>query len=89
MQSTAFRDGPTLVVQQRITNYGERPVDYTAYAACPGQPRAERLVVGLPAGQTTLKRYRFPAAGPGAVRLRVGITETDGPRVLNEDLTVE
>ncbi len=88
VQSTAFRDGPTVVVQQRITNYGEHPVDYTAYAACPNQPRVERLVVGLAAGQTTLKRYRF-AAGPGPVRVRAGIRETDGPRVLNEELTVE
>ncbi len=88
VQSTAFRDGPTVVVQQRITNYGEHPVDYTAYAAYPNQPRVERLVVGLAAGQTTLKRYRF-AAGPGPVRVRAGIRETDGPRVLNEELAVE
>jgi hypothetical protein len=91
VQSTAFRDGPAgVVVQQRVTNYGERPVDYTAYVMFPGQPRVERLVTALAPGQTVLKRYRFVTDIPTGelIRLRVGLKETDGPKVLNEELTV-
>ncbi len=90
LQSTAFRDGPVaVVVQQRITNYGEHPVDYTAYVACPGQPRVERLVTALAPGQTMLKRYRLVVATPPGqpVRMKAGLRETDGPHVLNEELT--
>ncbi len=90
VQSTAFRDGPVaVVVQQRITNYGEHPVDYTAYVACPGQPRVERLVIALPPGQTVLKRYRLVVTTPPGqpVRMKAGLRETDGPHVLNEELT--
>ena len=89
VQSTAFRDGPSqIVVQQRITNYGDHPVDYTAYVSAPGQPRVERLVTGLAPGRTVLKRYRLPVTTEGELRLRTGLKETDGPRVLNEELTV-
>ena len=87
VQTTAFRDGPvTVIVQQRITNYGDHPVDYDAYVACPGQPRVERLVTGLAPGQTVLKRYRFVVTAPGDVRLRAGLREVDGNHVLNEDV---
>ena len=47
MQTLALRDGNDVVVQQMITNYGEKPIDYTAFAIYPGQPRQERLVTGL------------------------------------------
>ena len=89
VRSTAFRDaGGAVVVQQRITNYGTRPVDYVAYVNYPGRAREERLVTGLAPGGSTLKRYRFDKPGPDAVRLRVGVKEADGPRVLNEELAV-
>ncbi len=91
MRATAWRDGPDLVVQQRVTNYGDRPVTYDATAAFPGQPRLERLVADLAPGRTTIKKYRFahvtPAAGPCKVRL--GLREADGPRVLNAEVGVE
>ena len=88
VQSSAFREGGAVVVQQRITNYGPRPIDYVAYAVCPGRPREERLVTALPPGRTTLKRYRFADVGPDAVTLKAGVRESDGPRVLNELVTV-
>jgi hypothetical protein len=89
LQATAFRDGPSaVVVQQRITNYGDHPVDYTAYVSAPDQPRVERLVVALAPGRTVLKRYRFTVNTDGEIRLRTGLKETDGPHVLNEELTV-
>jgi hypothetical protein len=59
MQSSALRDGSDLLVQEMVTNYGEAPVDYTAYASYPGQTRQERLVQSLDPGRTTIKLYRF------------------------------
>jgi len=59
MQTLALRDGNDVVVQQMITNYGDRPVDYSAFAVVVGQARQERLVSALPAGKTIIKRYRF------------------------------
>lgn len=91
MTVACWRDGADLVVQQRVTNYGDRPVNYDATAVYPGQPRIERPVVDLAPGQTTIKRYRFagvrPAAGP--CRVRVGLKEADGPRVLNTEAVAE
>ena len=85
--STAFRDGADVVVQQRLTNYGPRRAEYTAYAACPGQPRAERTIV-LTAGGTTIKRYRFAAVAAGPVTVRAGVQQADGGRGLSEVLVV-
>ena len=59
LQTIAIRDGNDIIVQQIITNYGEKPIDYTAFAICPGQARQERLVTALGAGRTILKKYRF------------------------------
>ena len=42
MQSLALRDGDDVIVQQMISNYGEKPIDYTAFAVYPGEPRQER-----------------------------------------------
>jgi hypothetical protein len=88
LQSLALRDGADIVVQQIITNYGETPIDYTAFILCPGVARQERLVNNLGAGQTVIKRYRFPAP-PQPVRvLRSGLREFDGTRALNEEVGI-
>jgi hypothetical protein len=42
MQTIALRDGNDVVVQQMITNYGDKPVDYTAFAVFPGSVPPER-----------------------------------------------
>jgi hypothetical protein len=90
MQTLALRDGKDVVVQQMITNYGDRPIDYSAFAVVLGQARQERLVSALPAGKTTIKRYRFAniEAKPG-LRVRAGIKELAGTRILNDEAPVQ
>lgn len=87
LQSIALRDGNDVIVQQMITNYGQAPIHYTAFALYPGQARQERLVTGLAPGKTTIKRYRFAGVAPGSgVKIRSGLRELDGVRVLNEEM---
>ena len=59
MQTFAFRDGKDVVIQQIIQNYGDKPIDYSAFAVFPGQARQERLITNLGAGRSVIKRYRF------------------------------
>jgi hypothetical protein len=89
MQTLAIVDGKDLVVQQMITNYGDRVINYDAFSVFPGYARQERLVSDLSPGKTTLKRYRFKDVkiAPGT-KVRVGLKERDGSRVLNEELDV-
>ena len=90
MQTLALRDGDDVIVQQMITNYGDRPIDYTAFAIFPGQARQERLVTNLGPGRTTIKRYRFteiPADAVGSVRS--GVKELTGTRILNEEVAIQ
>jgi len=93
MQTLAFRDGPgggDVVVQQIIQNYGDDPIDYAAFAIFPGQARQERLVTGLGAGRSTIKRYRFTGVDfvPGA-KVRVGVKEINGTRILNDEVAIQ
>lgn len=89
-QTLALRDGADVVVQQMISNYGDKPVDYTAFAIFPGQARQERFVTGLAPGRTTVKRYRFKGAEvtPG-LKVRAGVKELEGVRILNEEVEVQ
>lgn len=87
LQTSAARDGADLVVQQVITNYGQAPLNYSAFAQYPGLARQERLVTDLAPGHSAVKRYRFSPAPPGA-RVRSGLKELDGPRLLNEEIEV-
>jgi hypothetical protein len=89
-QTMAFRDGTDVVVQQMITNYGDKPISYVAFASYPGRPRIERVVSTLMPGKTALKRYRFlnvPAGKP--IKIRVGFKEMDGPRLLNDEAEIK
>ena len=88
MQTLALRDGDDVVVQQMISNYGDRPIDYTAFALFPGQARQERLVTKLAAGRTTVKKYRFKNVGAGESKVRVGVKELAGTRVLNDEVEI-
>jgi hypothetical protein len=89
MQSLAFREGADVIVQQTIANYSDKPIDYSAYALFPGRQRQERLVTKLGPGQTIIKRYRFDNAKLGeGTRVRVGLKELAGTRILNDDLVV-
>jgi hypothetical protein len=90
MQTLALRDGNDVIVQQTIQNYGERPIDYSSFAIFPGQARQERLVTNLAAGRTTLKRYRFSdvKVTPG-MKIRVGVKELEGSRILNDEVEIQ
>ncbi|MGH7213230.1 MAG: NEW3 domain-containing protein, partial [Tepidisphaeraceae bacterium] len=90
MQTLALRDGKDVIVQQMITNYGDKPIDYTAFSIYPGQARQERLVTNLGAGRTTIKRYRFTnvKVAPDA-KVRVGVKELVGTRILNDEVAIQ
>jgi hypothetical protein len=90
MQSLALRDGNDVVVQQMVSNYGKTPIDYNAFAVFPGQARQERLVTNLGPGSTVIKRYRFRnvIVQQGA-KVRLGVKELDGVRVLNDEIGVQ
>jgi hypothetical protein len=90
MQTLALRDGHDVIVQQMISNYGDKPIDYNAFAIYPGQARQERLVTGLAPGQTTVKRYRFNGAKVATgTKVRVGVKELEGTRILNEEVEIQ
>jgi hypothetical protein len=90
LQTLALRDGADVVVQQVITNYGERPIDYTAFALYPGQPRQERLVTNLAPGKTTIKKYRFTNVKLAPdVKVRSGLKELVGTRILNDEVAIQ
>jgi hypothetical protein len=87
MQTFAFRDGKDVVIQQIIQNYGDKPIDYSAFAVFPGQARQERLITNLGAGRSIIKRYRFADVKPGSgATVRVGVKEIDGMRILNDEV---
>jgi hypothetical protein len=90
MQTLALRDHNDVVVQQLITNYSEKPVDYIAFAVYPGQARQERLITKLDAGKTIMKVYRFQnvTIGPDA-KVRTGLKEAVGSRILNDSVPVQ
>lgn len=89
LQTIALHDGDEVIVQQMITNYGDKPINYTAFALYPGQARQERLVTDLAPGRTTIKKYRFRATSDASVRVRSGLRELEGLRVLNEEVEIQ
>jgi hypothetical protein len=90
MQTLALRDGKDVVVQQMITNYGEKPINYTAFAVCPGQARQERLVTNLGPGRTTMKKYRLSNVDfTKSTKVRAGVKELDGTRILNDEIEIQ
>lgn len=93
LSTIALRDNNDIIVQQVITNYSNRPVNYTAYVSVPGSARQERLVIDLSPGKTVIKKYRFtqvrfPENGSPQV-VRSGVKETEGTRVLNEQVQIQ
>jgi hypothetical protein len=89
MQTLAFRDGKDVVVQQIITNYSDKKIDYTAFAIMQGMARHERLVTNLAPGRSTIKLYRFANAPSGVnTKVRVGVKELDGTRILNDEVEI-
>ena len=89
MQTLAIRDGDVVIVQQIIQNYGDKAVDYTAFAIIPGYQRQERLVTTLRPGESTIKRFRFTGVKPvRGLTARAGIKELDGSRMLNDEVEI-
>jgi hypothetical protein len=90
MQTMALRDKNDLIVQQMISNYGDQPIDYTAFAVYPGQARQERLVTHLGPGRTIIKLYRFTDVTfiPNA-KVRSGLKEVEGTRILNNETEIQ
>jgi hypothetical protein len=89
IQAIALRDKGGLFVQQLITNYGDSPVNYTAFVICPGQARQERLVTNLAPGASTIKRFRFDKLSATDVKkVRIGLKELEGTRILNDEIEV-
>jgi hypothetical protein len=89
MQKLALRDGRDVVVQQIITNYSDKKIDYTAFAIMQGMARVERLVTNLAPGRSTIKLYRFANAPAEAnTKVRVGLKELDGTRILNDEVEI-
>jgi len=90
MQSLAVRDGNDVMIQQIISNYGDKPIDYISFAIFPGQARQERLVTNLGPGRTTIKRYKFTNVKLASdATVRVGVKELEGTRILNEEVPVQ
>ncbi|HEV8608290.1 MAG TPA: hypothetical protein VGQ99_23350 [Tepidisphaeraceae bacterium] len=88
MQTLALRDAKDVVVQQIITNYSDRKIDYTAFAMMQGLARHERLVTNLAPGRSTIKLYRFANVPAGTNKVRVGVKELDGTRILNDEVEI-
>lgn len=89
MQSIALRDKNAIYLQQLVTNYGDAPINYTAFVMCPGQARQERMVTNLAPGATTVKRFRFEGiTGKDMKSVRVGLKELEGTRILNDEVDV-
>jgi hypothetical protein len=92
LSTIALRDGNDILVQQVITNYSTKVLDYTAFALVPLQARQERLVTALKPGQTTIKKYRFTNVTFDPTKpmiVRSGVKELEGTRVLNDEVTVQ
>jgi hypothetical protein len=90
MHNLALREGDDLVVEEMVTNYGEKPIDYTAYATYPGLTRQERLITSLMPGRSVIKMFRFKNVkfvANGMVRC--GVRELEGTRILNDEVEVQ
>lgn len=60
MDLAALASGEDLVVDAVIANTGTDPTNLRMTAYAPGVPRAKASVSDLPAGNQTIKRFRFP-----------------------------
>jgi hypothetical protein len=74
-----------------VTNTGTGGLSLYIFANLRGHPIQERIITQLEPGQTAVRRFRFLDAGQmlrdGAMRL--GVREVNGPRMLNQRLSVD
>lgn len=89
LETISLRDGNDVIVQQMITNYSGHPLNYTAFTVYPDRPRVERPVTDLAPGATVIKKYRYLNVPHTTAKVRSGLQETEGTRVLNDEIIVE
>ena len=87
-----FRIWPMLDTGPQIMN-GDgslRSSEMAHFLSILDQARQERLVTNLGAGRTTIKKYRFPGVEPPKNgKIRSGVKELSGTRILNEEVEHE
>ena len=89
LQTMAVRSGDEVIVQQVITNYGSVPINYNAFLTVAGLPRQERIVSNLMPGKITIRKYRLPLPQSSQVeKLRSGVREVEGKRMLNDEVEI-
>lgn len=74
-----------------VTNTGTEKLSLYVFANLRGHPIQERIISELDPGQTAVRRFTFPGAGQ-ALRengVRLGVREVNGPRMLNQKLSVD
>ena len=86
LQCFALRDGDEVVVQQTLTNYGNGPISYTCFAVLPNLARQERVITNLAPGRSAIRKFRFPIKDVVGDRIRTGVREMEGSRMLNQDV---
>ncbi len=89
VQSRAWWDGDTLVIEQALLNNSPDPVSFSAFCQPLDRPRVEGAFLNVAPGATDKQLYHLPAARDLAnSRLWVGIEEIDGRRTLNQLVAV-
>jgi len=86
----AFADasGENIVIRQVLTNRTNEEVNFMGFAILPEVGRQERLFTHVQPGQTVIKEYILPRSSlkAGVNRIRLGLREVNGPRLLNQEV---
>ncbi|MCA9291584.1 MAG: hypothetical protein KDA25_10690 [Phycisphaerales bacterium] len=79
-----------VIVTQIVSNRGDRVMQLVATVIAPDVKQMRKPIVGLEPGQTVWRTFRIPngAAVLSNKLLRVGVSERDGPAVLNRLLEI-
>ncbi len=74
-----------------VTNTGTETLSLYVYANLRGHPIQEKIIAELDPGQTAVRRFNFPGAGEAlrSSAIRLGVREVNGPRILNQRLSVD
>lgn len=82
--------GADLIVEAVVTNIGDRPRAFEAFAFAPGLPRARASIGSIEPGQTVVRYFPFSAAAASLAgqRVLVSIAEPDGPGRLTKGVDI-
>ncbi len=82
--------GSDVVIEARVTNIGESPIDMELTAFPPGQPRTGSTIGGLLPGHQALRRFVFRGQAPvmSGQRVVLSLTEPGGGMRLNTSTVV-